>query len=118
MTRKTDDCDTKYRVTLIVDVLDPERLLKRASEMEAHLTAIVNEIGASARRARGEDDHEPEGVATIEEALCWVLPIIADERILRADGTQMATQSARPRLRGPLRNLPNDRAGKELLSIK
>jgi hypothetical protein len=74
MTRKTDDCDTKYRVTFIVDVSNPERLLKKAREMEAHLTAIVNEIGASARRARGEDDHEPEGVATIEEALCWVLP--------------------------------------------
>jgi hypothetical protein len=74
MTRKTDDFDTKYRVTFIIEVLDPELLLKRAREMEAHLTEIENELTATARRARGEGDFEPEGIASIEEALCWVLP--------------------------------------------
>ena len=73
MTRKTDDSNTKYRVTFIVDVLDRKLVLKRARKMEAHLTTIVNEVGRAARQARGEGDHEPEGVATIEEALCWVL---------------------------------------------
>jgi len=65
----------KYGVTFTVQVTNPELLLERAREMDAELTEIENELTAAARRARGDtQDYEPEGVDSIEEALCWVLP--------------------------------------------
>lgn len=73
MTDEEAEC-VKYRVTFTVEVTNAKLLLEKAREMDAELTAIENELTAAARRTRGQKDYEPEGVETIEEALCWVLP--------------------------------------------
>jgi hypothetical protein len=74
MTDQNADFAMKYRVTFTVNVMDPELLLRKAREMEADMTAIENELTAVARRRNLQEDYEPEGIDSIEEALCWVLP--------------------------------------------
>lgn len=75
MTYETADFAMKYRMTFTVVVMDPELLLKKARAMAAELAAIEDEITESARLADPDiEDDDPEGVNSIEEALCWVLP--------------------------------------------
>jgi hypothetical protein len=75
MTDHNADFAMKYRVTFVVEVTDPVPLLKKAREMAAELQAIEDMLTASARQADPDaEDYEPEGIASIEEALCWVLP--------------------------------------------
>ena len=75
MTCETADFAMKYRVTFTVVVTDPELLLKSARAMAAELAAIEDEITESARLANPDIEYdEPEGVNSIEAALCWVLP--------------------------------------------
>jgi hypothetical protein len=79
MTDQNADFALRYRVTFTVLVTDQELLLKKAREMEAELTAIENELTAAARRRKHQKAYEPEGIYSIEEALCWVLPGGDDE---------------------------------------
>jgi len=74
MTDQNADSAMRYQVTFTVEVTDPELLLTKAREMEAKMTEIENELTAAARRRNLQEDYEPEGIDSIEEALCWVLP--------------------------------------------
>jgi hypothetical protein len=74
MTDQNADFPMNYRVTFTVLVTDPELLLMKAREMEADMTAIENELTVVARRRKQQAPYEPEGIDSIEEALCWVLP--------------------------------------------
>jgi hypothetical protein len=74
MTDQNADLAMRYRVIFTVDVTDPELLLEKAREMEAELTAIENELTAAARGRKHQKAYDPEGISSIEEALCWVLP--------------------------------------------
>jgi hypothetical protein len=75
MTDQNADFAMKYHVIFTVVVLDPEALLKEAREMAAELKEIEDALTASARQADPDaEDYESEGIDSIEEALCWVLP--------------------------------------------
>jgi|SRR5471032_2518519 hypothetical protein len=87
----------KYGVTFTVQVTNPELLLERAREMDAEPTEIENELTAAARRARGDtQDYEPEGVDSIEEALCRGCPAAMTMRIVSTYSTPRRWPSARP----------------------
>jgi hypothetical protein len=71
MTDQNADFAMKYRVTFIVDVTDPELLLRRAREMDAEMEAI---LGGDRPGRIQPKNYDPETIDSIEEALCWVLP--------------------------------------------
>jgi len=75
MTDQNADFAMKYRVIFIVEVMDPELLLKKARAMAADFAGIEDALTKAARLANPDIEYdEPEGIYSIEEALCWVLP--------------------------------------------
>src|SRR5216683_6644581 len=75
MTDQNADFAMKYRVIFIVEVMNPELLLKKARAMAADFAGIEDVLTEAARSANPHIEYdEPEGIYSIEEALCWVLP--------------------------------------------
>jgi hypothetical protein len=76
MTYESADFTMKYRVTFTVVVTDPELLLKKARAISGKFLQIMDEIIESARAADPDlDDFDLEEIDSIEEALCWMLPL-------------------------------------------